>query len=325
MLRTILVPLDGSRCAEHALPVATRLARGAKGSLLLVRVIEFADIVCQTTELATRDLVELSKRARRSAKAYLNRIAAQEDVHDLPCSTRVVEGSPAQNILKLVQELHADIVVMNSHGFTGIKQWTLGSVAHQVARHNSTPTLIVRENEPLPPLLMKREPAAEERLRILVALDGSSQAEEALVPAIQLSLALSAPGKAALHLLTVVPVSLPGVIFAQNIQSKKKEALTTLAAKLEAQGASEYDLQVTTSVVQHTDIAAALITYAREHVAQPDGCQLIAMTTQGAWGWFMGSVAERVLNHTPLPLLMVRPLHTPTQQERPDSRSLSIY
>ncbi len=96
---------------------------------------------------------------------------------------------------------HVDLIVMCSHGRTGFKRWTLGSVAQKVARHSPLPVLLLRERSPESIDLQADRTHA---LRALVALDGSSFAEAALMPAAHLITALASPGQGALHLAQVV-------------------------------------------------------------------------------------------------------------------------
>src|SRR6266576_5329505 len=99
-------------------------------------------------------------------------------------------GQPAVNILSAVDTRNIDLVVLCSHGYTGMTRWVLGSVAEKVARHARVPVLILREGGPLP---AGPHPDITRPLRALVALDGSAHAKAALEPPASLIAALAAP------------------------------------------------------------------------------------------------------------------------------------
>ncbi len=105
--------------------------------------------------------------------------------------TEVPVGLVSPSILTIAADKHADMIVICSHGYTGvIRWWMLGSVAAKIARFAQTPVLVLREGGSIPE---ERHPG-EQPLRILVPLDGSDYAKAALRPAALLAAALAAPG-----------------------------------------------------------------------------------------------------------------------------------
>jgi len=167
-------------------------------------------------------------------------------------------------------------------------------------------------------------------VRVLVPLDGFSLAEAALAPAAHLSAALSAPARGALHLAQVL--RLPKLYeYGQNDQlaEMKKQgireaqaSLSTVERKLREGDLAELNLSVTSSVSVDPDVAGTIIGIAeigedmRDAVEEYPPCDLIAMATHGRGGlqrWMLGSVTERVLDSTKLPLLIVRPNETIAQ------------
>ena len=204
MFHHILVPLDGSFRAEQALPVAARLARASGGTLTLLKVVTAGiDMDLRPMELTKR--AELSQEADVArAQEYLAQVASSDDLKGIDVRTEVLTGTPAQAILLFAQLQPVDLLVMCSHGTTGIKRWLLGGVAEKVAHHATFPVLLLHEGGPA---LVGTPPHAEGPLRVLVPLDGSVLAKAALVPAAQLVAALAAPGPAELHLTRVVALS----------------------------------------------------------------------------------------------------------------------
>lgn len=319
MFHHILVPLDGSLRAEQALPVAARLAQASGGTVVLLRVVRFhtefvpypaVDPGIRQT-LNEADLVE--------ARDYLECITRVSSLNGVHTETIAIQGQAAETILSIVDTHHIDLIVLNSHGYTGMKRWVLGSVAEKVARLAPVPVLLLREGGPA---LVGTPPHAEGPLRALVPLDGSVRAKAALVPAAQLVAALSAPGPGALHLTRVV--ILPD---AEQISQSEREAIMHTAkqylsstaehlrAGLVASPVADFKLAITWSVTIDDDIASGIIRVAEdgedtEGTGVFGGSDLIAMSTHGYGGlerWAMGSITERVLHATRLPLLVVRP------------------
>jgi nucleotide-binding universal stress UspA family protein len=154
MYRRILVPLDGSALAEHALPHAEQvLAPG--GELVLFRVVAplepdeaiplSAEIEFAAThggEALTRHAHEAATRPRAAAEAYLTGVAARVGRNDIAVTARVGEGHPAERIVEAARGM--DLVVMSTHGRTGLAHFLLGSTAERVVRHATVPVMVVR-------------------------------------------------------------------------------------------------------------------------------------------------------------------------------------
>jgi len=333
MFKRILVPLDGSPCAERAIPIATRIAQASGGSITFLRVvtttINGAWVAMESPQLMQKTF-EVD---RANANDYLTAIAQSPALIRVEISLEVLAGGPAQAILSAADSNKVDLIVMCSHGDTGLKRWVLGSVAQKVARNSPVPVLVLREggnqqgrrqapplhSTPLPPL----RPRGVHPLHVLVPLDGSSLAEMALIPAGQLSAALSAPAHGALHLVRVL--HLPSMHeYGQDdslAEAKKRSMLQAHAylgaveQQLREGSLAGLKLQVTSSVVMDNDVSGALIGVAEvsedmEDIEGFKACDTIAMATHGRSGpkrWMMGSVTERVLGATKLPLLIVRP------------------
>src|SRR5436305_171386 len=204
MFNRILVPLDGSSRAEQALPIAARIARKSAGSVLLLRVCTTLHNFARSgMESAMYSLEDAMKAERAEVNNYLARIATSDVLEGIGTVPIIAEGSPALHVLMEAKDHEADILVMCSHGDTGLKRWLLGSVAEKVIRHSPIPVLVLREGTGV-----LAETSTEDRhaTRILVPLDGSQLAEEALIPAAHLSAALSDPLPAELRLVQILPL-----------------------------------------------------------------------------------------------------------------------
>jgi nucleotide-binding universal stress UspA family protein len=321
MFKRILVPLDGSPRAERAIPVAARLARASSGSVVLLRAVnthvEFWPSLVSEPSMA-QTLVDPNV---ADATKYLAGITTTSALDGIPTETVVLFGPAASTILSVSHSSHADLIVLCSHGYTGMTRWVLGSVAEKVARQAPIPVFVLRERGPVPagPHSDPTRP-----LRALVALDGSSHAKAAIEPAAQLIAALAAPAQGALHLTRVVKLVTPeneekDPEGGEQLLHKAKRYLSStvehLREGLVTRAVADLNVPVTWSVAVDTDVASALIRVAEngedaEGAGVFGGCDLIAMATHGYGGiqrWAIGSITERVLNATKLPLLIVRP------------------
>jgi len=324
MFKRIVVPLDGSIRAERAIPVAARIARASGGSVVLLRVVSAAteywpNMVAEPTMRQVAIDVDLTE-----AEKYLSEVATRTKLDNVPTETVALYGSTASTILDGAHSSQADLIVLCSHGYTGMTRWVLGSVAEKVARHAAMPVLILREGGPVP---AGPHPDAVRPLRALVALDGSAHAKAALEPAASLIAALAAPAPGALHLVRVVPPvtaergaqHFDACSSSEQVLHRAKRYLSAtvehLHEGLTVPAVADRNLTITWSVAVDTDVARAIIRLAEngedtEGAGVFGGCDVIAMATHGYSGlqrWAMGSITQRVLSATKLPLLVVRP------------------
>ncbi|HEX7734617.1 MAG TPA: universal stress protein [Ktedonobacteraceae bacterium] len=313
MFQRILVPLDGSERARQALPVAARIARDSGGSLLLLSVMHLP--LNFTWQMET-GLMQVDSRiaVHQEQEAELAALASSEELKGIKVTREVVEDLPAQAILEKAQSSQADLIVMCSHGRSGITHWALGSVAQKVARHSPIPVLILHAGWP-----MALPPHGIRPVRVMVALDGSLLAENALLPAARLSEILSTPLPGAVHLVRSLPFPTDfdcgqDDAFARAGQQAKQDAQTYLQS-IQQQLASQTNVHITCSIASSLDTAETLISIAETGEGSglagiTESSDIIALTTHGRSGlarWVMGSIPERILGTTRLPLLIVRP------------------
>jgi nucleotide-binding universal stress UspA family protein len=311
MFHTIVVPLDESERAERALPVAARIARASSASLLLVRVVTISnDFPLQARGIALEPY-EVVETEYDRADAYLKQMARSDELSGIQVQTIVGSHDPAEAILSISQEHQADLIVLSSHGARGATRWKHGSVAQKIVRHSPFPVLLLRSDTDGSSSFTAE---GHGPLRILVPLDGSPMAEEALEPAIFLSRVFSSPAQAMLHLACVVPLSDPEMLDSterNHVIRAAQAYLWTVERHMHWQEQCGAKISVTNSVMISPDIAQALIECAEpEKGSEAQGYGLIAMTTHGRGGlarWIMGSITERVLNATRLPMLIVHP------------------
>ena len=314
MFARILVPLDGSVSAEEALPVASRIVRVSRGSIHLLTVVGSPLDVAEEYDVDPLLSEQRIETEITVATEYLRTIATLSVLDRIQITTEVAHGLPAQYILAAASLGGIDLTLLSSHGRTGFKHWVLGSVAHTLAHESTVPTLVLHEHEAAS-LLAHTD--ATRPLRVLVPLDGSPLAEAALEPAAHLVASLADRGE--LHLTQVVkPRRAPAEeSFESSLNTKLRARavtyLTQVAERWQAM-AKELGITISWSVVLETDVTSALLSMAEpgeqgQGTAGSLGCDLIAISTHGRHGldrWVMGSVTNRLLNTTKLPILIVR-------------------
>jgi len=252
-------------------------------------------------------------------KHYLTQLAASEALEGVETVTEVADGTPAEAILSIAHSQQADLILMCSHGYTGFKRWVLGSIAQKIAWHSMIPVCILREGSQK---LNGLSPHVGHPIRALVALDGTPFTEAAVMPAAQLVAACSAPARGELHLTHVIKLpSLEEEMAYERVGidvNLRQAALYNANHHLQAikehvcrEMADELAVDITWSVEESMDVADSLLQIAQgEGLGTHTPSDLIALTTHGRGGlerWVRGSVAERVLGSTTMPLLIVHP------------------
>jgi len=146
--KTILVTTDFSESGDHAINHAFRMAADHGAEVVLLHVVEM--IVAPNPLYAQyypSDLLgpEVRQRAEQEAhNALRERVPAEQGLAVVPHRTLVLHGLPADEIIRAAETAQADLIVIATHGRTGLKHLLLGSVAERVIRHVSCPVLVVR-------------------------------------------------------------------------------------------------------------------------------------------------------------------------------------
>lgn len=149
MLRRIVVPIDGSPCAAHALEYARRLAKLEEAKL---DICTFVDAV----EIAGRNVFKAREETHvAAAKAEADRIVAEAVASAIsagvPAQAHVALGKPATEIVAYAGKIHADAIVMGTHGRSGFRRMFMGSVAEEVLRAAACPVIVAREKASFEP------------------------------------------------------------------------------------------------------------------------------------------------------------------------------
>ena len=316
--RSILVPLDGSSFAEQAVPLAARIAERAGSKLRLALVHELPPAPIDPVGAKLFTSIELA--TRKSERSYLRAIQVRLREDGMRLSSAVtLRGSPGPALAQYVREMSLDLVVMSTHGRGGVRRAWLGSVADYLIRNLEVPVLLVRPRESAP---ASARPAASGQ--ILVPLDGSRLAEQALGPAMSLARAWDAE----LALLQVVrpillsadpslPLPLPSAFdeeIATMWRTQAQDYLDDIVEKLHEQG------------IRASGVAS-LGWYAADSIleaARPERVAAIAIATHGRGGLrrlVLGSVADKVVRGADVPVLVYRPADRGAAQKRLTQRT----
>jgi nucleotide-binding universal stress UspA family protein len=289
----IMVPLDGSTFAEHALTTAMDLTCWTGQRLHAVRV----HVPTAMSDAGEDRSVAGAAVTRAEEERYLREIADQCATRaGLAVRTALVDGPIATALATYVQDHDIGMVIMTSHGRGGISRTWLGSVADALVRRVRVPVLMLRPC----PCCGELKPLTHVH-HIVVPVDGSDLSARILGPAARFGAAWDAR-LTLLHLLPA-PIGRPPDDAAMHEARDDAElVLDELAAPLRARG---HRVDVVVLVDGHP--ANAILDYAATHHADA-----IAMATRGRGGWdriALGSVADKVLRGSVLPVLLYRPSH----------------
>jgi len=142
MYKKILVPLDGSELAKMALDQAEKLAKTFDAEIILFQVVPFMPIY-GSPELVTPLIVD--EKQKEAAETYLLNLSEELKKRRLKVTATVRTGQQvAVEIIDFAKEVGADLIIMCTHGRSGISRWVMGSVALKVLTRAETPILLIR-------------------------------------------------------------------------------------------------------------------------------------------------------------------------------------
>jgi nucleotide-binding universal stress UspA family protein len=306
MLNHILVPLDGSLLAECVLSHAIALAQVFDTRLTLLRVVERD----QSTGLK-RAIDPLQWQIRKvEAGAYLDSVVARLNRVGLQAEKVILEGLPQERIIEFTRDRGIGMIIISTHGQSGLSGWNVSSVVQKVILHAHVPMMIVRAHATSP----ATDIAQMSYQRVLVPLDGSRRAECALPLAKKL---------AAFHnsqLLLVHAVVKPEIPRHTPFSEEERQLVDRLT-KLNQMRAGEYlkqlRAQLSPDVETHVTVGDAPAAMLQGVVVQ-ENAELVVLSAHGYTGetrWPYGSVALNFIAYGTTPLLIVQDL-SPEEMER---------
>ena len=314
MFRKVLVPLDRSPLAEQALDIAAEIAHASQASMDVVLVHQHPAVL--GVKIDDRFNEELWSAEDKYLDAIVSELEKQQGV----AATRAVPaGHPVEMIAARAQDVEADLIVMTTHGRTGLSRAWLGSVADGVVRHSRIPVLMLRPVEgDLPrgnvrPLLK----------RILLPLDGSPLSASILDVASDLARSLKAR-VVLLRIVLPIPFVVSEIITGSTgllpvedeaatrvVAEEAKREIVAAAQRLTQQGCRD----VEEHVIVATNVAQEIVDFTRSHAVD-----LVAMSThgRGVSRLVVGSVADKVLRASGVPVLLRRPEMSRTDEGAAD-------
>jgi nucleotide-binding universal stress UspA family protein len=295
MIKTILVPLDGSSLAEQGLAAACRIARETGATLLLVRAVFYFAMEEESRGEETRDL--------REAREYLDRVQQALAQQGFAVITQIYPVDPLRAILFAAEVHDVDLISICTQGRSGLRQALLGSVAQAVLHRSAKPVLLTRA------AAHHTQEGGAPFGSILAALDGTTFAESTLA-----YLRREGIGRGAKLLLlrAVAPVPAPfmpstmGDSVMEGLDQAERETEKRRLegeAYLQAIGLALPAGCTWRSRVMIGDPGEVIL-----RAAESEGSELIVIATHGRHGWdrlLHGSVARHLLHHADVPLLIL--------------------
>lgn len=293
----ILVPLDGSELAEVALPYAEQLAGKLGSEIILLHV-------SGSTERSydqLPDMYYIKKKVEATwygAQTYPLKSAETE----VKVESEIVVGNPAEAIVEYVDKKDIALIIMATHGRTGIRRWALGSVADKVVRAINRPVMLIRARD--------AHTAVCERgmlTKILVPLDGSAESE-AVIPYVR---ELGSKLKAEIVLFESVP-RIDHVYGAEMTVARvpyTDEEMEPLKAEAEVYLERVGNLLKDSGITLGTEVTIGDAAEEIIKLSDKIPVDMVAMSTHGRSGisrWSLGSVAIKVLHAGNTPLLLVK-------------------
>src|SRR5215468_6445057 len=298
-IQNIIVPIDFSKMSAQAIQIAKQLARrfGASIHLAHVRQFNYADFVAPAPPMVPFSFMPYEQNGEQSALKELNKVASECGVSSAKCD--VLSGAPPfDEICRLAQTVPADLVVMPTHGRTGLKHVFLGSTAERIVQHAPCPVLVTRGNA------LQSNNGSRRRIKtILVPVDFSNCSRRGLEYAISFASEFGAK-------IILVHATYLGYVYScegtaiYDIPGLQKAARKTAERKMRELvrsvnfGAVKYET-VFTEGSPVPDICA----FAKDH-----NVDLIITSTHGLTGFthvLIGSVAEQLVRRAPCSVLVV--------------------
>lgn len=150
MYTKIMVPLDGSELAECVMPHVEAITSGCKiASVVFVRVVNPIQLPASVPArgefgFSEKERLELKENRKQTADAYLKKIAENTRLEGARLSYEVLEGNVAETLAHWAEQNGVDLIVIASHGRSGVSRWVMGSVADRILRSACVPVLMVR-------------------------------------------------------------------------------------------------------------------------------------------------------------------------------------
>jgi nucleotide-binding universal stress UspA family protein len=302
MFTKLLVPLDGSKTAEKALPYARYLAQDKNVVVELLAAVDVANMARHMSAERALHVDTMVEDAVRASEKYLQAIAGTFTAAKI--KTAVETGRPEEVIVEKGAAEEDTLITMATHGRSGMNRWLLGSVAEKVLRGATGPVLLIRARED------GRSEDGPPPKSLIVPLDGSDLAERVLPKAMEFAKQknLEIVLIRAYHIPTTAYAGVEGYALPMDdlLKSMREEACEYLEKKVA--DVNKLGIAKESFTAREGLPADEVISFAKN---LPGG--LIAMSTHGRSGvrrWVLGSVTETVVRHSENPVLVIRATST---------------
>ena len=295
MFEQILVPLDRSPLAECVLPHAISLARALNAQVVLLHVVSQAG---QQNGQRAVDPFEWQLR-RAEAESYLQSLADCLQEAGVVATTRVLDGDAAEQILECAREIGAGLVIISSHGQSGLSGWNVSSVVQKVIMRAKTSLLLVRAFQPAP-----AEMLGLRYERLLVPLDSSVRAESVLPLSGVLARAFES------QVLLVHVVQRPAMPRRTPLSPEDSELVERVVERNSEEAEQYLDAvhgQLPEDLVETRLLVAGSVSAALHEMAEQEGLDLVILSAHGYSGqvrWPYGSLVTSFITYGSSPLLI---------------------
>jgi nucleotide-binding universal stress UspA family protein len=301
MFDPVLVPLDGSLLAECALPHAIAIARAFDATTILLRVLD-KNQAGEKSQLF--DLVNWQIN-KTGARLYLEKTGTRLKDSGLRIQPIVLEGLVAESITEYAQSHGIKLIILSSHGRSGLSQWGISSVTQKIIFSAPTSVLIIRAHQPVSSELIEQQYKS-----IMVPLDGSRRAENVL-PMITL---LAHSYHSRIHIVHVVkkpemarqlPLTREDVELSEQIVSRNREEAIRYLDQVRLHSPLE-GIEIQTHLLTSDNAAATL-----HELAVKESIDMVVLSAHGYSGynqWPYGSMVNNFVLYSKVPLLIVQDL-----------------
>ncbi|WP_273838594.1 universal stress protein [Halococcus sp. PRR34] len=287
MFETILLPTDGSNGATAAFDYVLDIAAMHDAT---VHILNVADTTRDSVIQIQGDVIDVLE---QEGEQIVRDAADRAHQRGITTVTEVLQGEPYSTILDYAELRDVDVIAMPTHGRQGLERLLLGSTTERVVRRAESPVLTIRPDSDVT--------VTHPYQNVLVPTDGSDCAREALETGVDVATAETA----GLHLLSVVDVTSLGVDVRIQMKVKFLEENATEIVEDATEFAMDASVDpVSGSVVLGTSIHDEILSYVDEH-----DVDLVVLGTHGRTGfdrYMLGSVTEKLVRTSPIPVLTVR-------------------
>ncbi len=316
MFNSILVPLDGSLLAECVLPHIGTIAKAFDSEVILMRLLE------KNQPNSSAQLFDLLNWQinKSQASLYLDKVKTKFQDLKIRAISTVQEGLVAEGIVEYAQSKGIKLIVLSTHGHSGLSQWGISSISQKVILNAPTSVLIIRASQVNFPFT--EVAGLPQYQRILVPLDGSLRAENVFPIVLQMTQNL----KSEIHIVHVIqspemprqmPPSREDIELANRVVTRNKEEASHYFNQLQTRSSLE-SMDIHTHLLTSDNAATAL-----HQFVEQENFDMVILSAHGYSGnhqWPYGGMVNNFITYGKVPLLILQ-----DQPARSDTSTLNIY